>query len=91
MTFHTRDQTEALNQAARMIADSKYGGHGGPVKSIRIYTVEVTPNGLGQCREYYVDGLPPPELECVRICDVELDPIKVAKQHSHPYMVNEVP
>lgn len=91
MTFVTRDQTAALNQAARMIADSRYTGHGGPLKSIRIYTVEVTPDGLGQSREYYVDGLPPPGMDLVRMVDVEIDPFKEAKQHSHPYKVTEQP
>lgn len=89
-TFVTRDQTAALNRAARMISDSHYAGHGGPLKAIRIYTVDVVPNAWGQCREYYVDGLPPPETELVDICDVEMDPIKVEKRHSHPYKITSI-
>ncbi len=71
----TRDQTAALDQAYRMARwdaqhrdDSK--------ASTRIYVVEVSPDGWGACRRYWVDQLPPAGDELAEVWEVHADGLK---------------
>lgn len=84
-TFVTRDQMQALNRCASLIANSR-----GEVKAVRVYTVEMSPDGWGQCREYWVGNQPPEPMVVVAVVEVALDQAKYDRRHNHPYSVTEI-
>lgn len=66
MALATRDQSAAHEHAGQLVALSATHGD---KRRVRTYVIEHEPDGLGRCRTYYVDFLPPPDTKLVQVFD----------------------
>lgn len=85
MAIATRDQSIAHEHAAKLAVLS---ADAGDPRKVRTYVVEHEPDGLGRCRTYYVDFLPPPGEKLVMVFDTWR---KERPGLSPQYVVEEVP
>lgn len=88
MAYITRDQTRALEEACRLVGQSR---NAGDPRAVRTYVTEEAPDGLGQSRVYYVDQLPLGEdKKLVRVYDM-VERRAEGKVFGTRYVIEEVP
>lgn len=88
MGYVTRDQTRALEEAARLVGLSR---NQGDPRKVRTYVVDVPADGLGQTTMYYVDQLPlGEEKKLIRVYDMVEKRVE-GRVYGIKYEIEEVP